>query len=120
MKKYLIGTIAVVFALGTVAFTKAPKKDKFVNYYFAFNTSYSPTEENVEDESKWVLVDDNSGCTLADQKACKIRVPDSMTSGNPRTLSSSANIEATQYQSTGKFYVSGGATGLVAYNTAQP
>jgi hypothetical protein len=36
MKKYLFGMLAIVFAIGLVAFTM-PKKTDFENVFFAYN-----------------------------------------------------------------------------------
>lgn len=119
MKKYLLGILAVVVAVGTFAFTKPPKNEKkFTDFIFQFDLANFPaTQPNVQDPANWLLVSDTSGCTpLLQQKACKIRVAESDTEGTPRHLKSTADIDASQFGATGVYFVSGGASVLQAVN----
>jgi len=106
MKRLIFGLAAIVFAAATAAFTTSTSSAASLDYsYFAFDyANYTPTEANVEDESKWIKVSDMSGCPDVDERACKIRVSPSHVSGT--TLLSSANITADEVS--GNAYVSGG------------
>lgn len=117
MKRLIFGLAAIVMAAAGAAFT-TPKATtaSFVDSYFAFDyANYSPTEANVEDESKWIKVDDMDDCPVGTQRACKIRVSSTHVSGS--SLLSTANINATF--SSGSAFVVGG--NLVDYeNRANP
>ena len=121
MKKYLFGLCSFIVAAILASFSQPEKSDnRFVDYIFQFDiANNSPTKANVENPSKWLLVADTTGCPRANQKACKIKVPESATEDNspdPRTLKSTADIDATQYNMTGVYYVSGGSSLLQALN----
>lgn len=105
MKRLIFGLAAVMLAGAFAAFT-TPKTTKadLLDSYFAFNTAYSPTKANVEDESKWNLVSDMTGCPAGSNRACKIRVSPTHVTGS--TLNSSAGIQATEVS--GVAYVTGG------------
>lgn len=114
MNKYLFGLLAVVFAVTVVAFTKpAPR----VDYFFQFDiANFAPTKTNVEDATKWILApvqDLTTACSIqADQKACKIKVPESATvvvGGIRKLVVVTNDILATQFTPTVS-YVSGGVS----------
>lgn len=111
MKKNLFGLLAVVVAVGAVAFT-TPKNTRFANVFFQYippsGTVY--TEIAVENEANWVEVSDlTTGCNNFDRKACRIAVDDTKTSGTApnRTInpSSTVAIEATLYAPDNTYFV---------------
>jgi hypothetical protein len=121
MSKYFLSFFAIVIAISLAAFTKpeSPKRP-LTDYFFAFDIAHNaPTQQNVEDPSKWMQVSSLSGCDNVDQRACTIEVPETTTNaGSPRTLKSSTVINAQQF-STGVYYVVAGGSVLNKSNSEQ-
>ena len=114
MKRLFFGLCAIVLAAASAAFTTP--ETNVTDAYFAFNTAYSPTIANVEDESKWVLVSDMNNCPTGDDRACKIRVTASHYSGS--TLLSNTNIQADESASNIAYVLDADAVQIV--NKANP
>jgi hypothetical protein len=72
MKRFVVGSCAVVVAVLLVAFT-TPKKAKYENYYFEYTLS-TFTEAQVENPANWVQVSDLGLCNNVNSKACRILV----------------------------------------------
>lgn len=86
MKKYVFGLVAMVMAIGMVAFTEKGKSDKKVKLRATTNFYYFPPEENdyseesVEDKDNWKSIGgDPLDCTNTPEKACLIEVNDDYT-----------------------------------------
>jgi hypothetical protein len=107
MSRYILSFFAIVIAISLAAFTKpeSPKRP-LTDYFFAFDIAHNaPTQQNVEDPSKWMQVSDLSGCDNLNEKACTIEVPSTTTNaGSPRTLKSTTEINSQQF-TTGVYYV---------------
>ena len=109
MKRNLFGLLAIVVAIGAVAFT-TPKKTVFADVFFAYSgPNFSETE--VEKPANWIEVS-NLGdvglppaCSNNDVRACRIKVSDLKTQGTApnRTLVGTTSIIAAGSAST--FYV---------------
>jgi hypothetical protein len=113
MKKYLFSFLALALAIASVAFTT--KDNARDSYFFEFvGTEY--TEVQVEDFTKWELVDDAGSCNDLPFLACRIEVADTDTEVilGVRQLKSTAVIEASTSMSGA--YVSGGAAVIDAIN----
>jgi hypothetical protein len=118
MKKYFFGLLAVVLAVGAVAFTTPANlsSGKRTNVFFKLNAL--PTQPNVITPSKYIEVSSVTGCTLNDQKACIIEVDPSQTSGTAphRTLLSTTVIDEAQFDAS-DWYVTAGDDVITADNT---
>ncbi|NML23009.1 hypothetical protein HHL16_19180 [Pseudoflavitalea sp. G-6-1-2] len=79
MKKYLIGTLAVVLAIGAVAFTAPSKK---ANTYVQF-VGNPATLTDVQDQTQWEQAVGTPSCDLVNRKACRIQIDDSKLITNP-------------------------------------
>lgn len=107
MKKYLFGVFAIALAIGFSAFTNPkPSNAPLTNAFFAFDyaTYSSPTEADIEDESKWVFVS-SSSCTSGFNAACEVEVSPTYYSGT--TLLSTAALDA---DASGSYPIIGGNT----------
>jgi len=119
MKKNLFGLLALVVAIGAVAFTTAPNA-KRLTYFFAYNGPAAMTQAQVESPANWIQVSDIGPlvCNAQLIKACRIEVPDTYTkvSGSVRVLqvpgdANPADIDATNAANPATtFYVSGGTS----------
>lgn len=105
MKRYILGLLAVVIAVSSVAF-KAPAKKTATKLFAYSGANYQ--EANVENPANWTYIGSaNPNCSVSNIKACEIEVNDALV--NPdNTLPSSFSIIATA-SSTNVFYVTGGA-----------
>ena len=102
----MLGIAAIAIAVFSVAFKTAVNKP--VNSFFEFDyDSYSPTINNVQDESKWIQVSGLGTCSNNDVKACRIEVASTYVSGT--SLLSTAALVA-QESSTNIAYVKSGNT----------
>jgi len=111
MKKYITGIIAVIIAIGAVAFSNPgnkvkPLATKIFQYQPPATDPYD--QPNVEDRSNWVITNlSSTTCSQADEKACQLLVNTSDI--NPdNTLKSSFVIDSQMF-ATKVFYVSGGS-----------
>ena len=113
MIRYITSILAVIIAVGTVAFTTPGNKnlDSKLFRYSAPGGSYSAP--NVQDKGNWTLVTGSPNCpSNIDQRACEMDVDDSQL--NPdNSLKSTFSISASEYQSTGVNYVSGITSGTI-------
>lgn len=90
MTRYILGLLAVIIALGAVAFTN-PKKPVDM-YVFQFDASQGYTVPNVQNTTNtyWVYQGKNlSLCSNKDEKACRVEVTSSFVNNpsNPTALS---------------------------------
>jgi hypothetical protein len=108
MKKYLFGTLAIVFAVGLVAFT-TPNKARFVEYFFEYTAGVFNDDDPIELPSNWAIVSDFGLCSDNDSKACRIKVDAADTEipagETVRKLKSGTVIIAAQNGLTGFYYV---------------
>jgi hypothetical protein len=120
MSRYILSFFAIV-AISLAAFTKpeSPKRP-LTDYFFAFDIAHNaPTQQNVQDPSKWMQVSSLSGCDNVNQRACTIEVPETTTNaGSPRTLKSSTVINTQQFSS-GVYYVVAGGSVANKLNSEQ-
>ncbi|NML23008.1 hypothetical protein HHL16_19175 [Pseudoflavitalea sp. G-6-1-2] len=79
MKKYLIGTLAVVLAIGAAAFT-APTAKATTYVQFVGNPSIMA---DVQDQVNWEQAVGIPSCDLIVRKACRIQIDDSKLITNP-------------------------------------
>lgn len=118
MKRYLFGCIAVITAIGAVAFNAPKGRENYAEFYFQLNTS--PTLQNVTSETNWVLApvqDGSTNCPSGSAKACKIKVDEDYTymDGTIRKLATEANITASEVTA-GNAIVTGGTGVITPYN----
>lgn len=110
MKKNLFGMLAIVCAIGFVAFTTP--KSTFSDVFFQYNSA-SFAEVDVENPANWIEVTDlTTGCDNVNNKACRLKVDHTNTDGTApsRTLKSSVSINSVLYSpESSRFITSGGA-----------
>ena len=106
MKRYLTGVIAVIIAIGAVAFTSPARN--LTNVTFMYNapsgTDYS--QASVQNKANWSL--GTPTCSADQDRACSLQVPSDKTTAGGTQLGSSVTITAAQGPDTGAYYVSGG------------
>jgi hypothetical protein len=93
IRKYGIGLLALIIAVGAVAFTKPGVKGKgIVTYTFRY-TQNSYLQQDVEANSNWVS-GAGSGCGSFQNKACQMEVDEQYThlSGRTRVLNTTGNV----------------------------
>ncbi|MBN8861265.1 MAG: hypothetical protein J0H29_22935 [Sphingobacteriales bacterium] len=89
MKHYLLGIIAVIAAIGAVAF-KAHKDQSMV--YFTFNGS-TTNATAVANGANWKEAPEDENCS-SNNKACQIAVAASnVSAGSGRTLAGNTNVQ---------------------------
>jgi hypothetical protein len=121
MKKYLFGLLAITLAIGFSSF-----KSYRVNYSFNY-IGPNFLEGNVEDRAQWQITTSPTCSSDDAQQACTLVFAEAQTElvGIPavRKLKTSgvseATIIATQYQTSGKFYVTSGNS-VSKFNALQP
>ena len=120
MKKNLLGLLAIVCAVGFVAFT-TPKEDRFASKFFEF-TGTLTSEAQVEDvDGNWVEVTsigNPTPCNNTDRKACRVEVDEANTLlvGGVRKMDpAKVAIIANLYAAGGTYYVApSGHTAIIA------
>ncbi|HEY5463217.1 MAG TPA: hypothetical protein VIJ95_08170 [Hanamia sp.] len=117
MIRYLTSILAVIIAVGAVAFTKPENKinplaTKIFQYQAPTSDPYSET--NVESRSNWVITNlGSTTCSQVNQEACQLLVD--ATDINPdNTLKSTFTILTTM-SAPNVYYVSGGSATAI-YN----
>ena len=117
MLRYLASIVAVLIAVGAVAFTKPetkvkPDATKIFQYQAPTLDPYS--EANVENRSNWGITNlGSTTCSQLNQRACQLLV--NTTDINPdNTLKSTLTIQASM-SAPDVYYVSGGSAAAI-YN----
>lgn len=118
MKKYLFSFFAIVFAVAAVAFTtvdRTPTSD----VYFQYDLNDFSDPDLIENPENWTEVTDEFGsCNNEPEKACRIKVDHTNTTGSSptRELASGTAITASLYAPNSTYFVSGGADVLAFVN----
>ncbi len=91
MKRYLAGSLAVIFAIAAAAFTVPSKHSPSAAFTFRYN-SPSYTQPDVQTNNNWIS--GSSSCSGAANKACEMEVLDTYThlQGSTRVLNTTGNV----------------------------
>lgn len=93
MKRYIFGIIAVVLAIGAVAFTKAEKasKENLATFTFRYKPTSDFTQNSVQNQNNWESGTAGCGGSL---DACTMEVTDIYThlEGTKRVLNTTGNV----------------------------
>lgn len=121
IQKYFMAIVAVMMVIGFSAFKlaetsteEAELKGCATNFdddlvLFIFDPSDGYGEDEVTNHTKWAQNPSHNCGDEADEKACAIRVSEDFVDPNNQTLLSTINLQATEFGSTGDYYISGSA-----------
>ena len=116
MTRYLTGILAVVIAIGAVAFTTPSKHFTMVTFTYTPPTSGDYSQPSVQDKDNWDPAP--TSCQTGSQRACTLEVNSTHTTGGGTELSSDVSITAAEGSLPGKYYVSGG-TNISSFQNKQ-
>jgi uncharacterized protein YxeA len=103
MKKYVLGLVAIVLAVGFSAYTKPAKNNKLFSKTFFYSIQTYGVND-VQDETKWATNNTDPGfCNSGSQRACAFTIPDAYANGT--ALASGVEVIASQ-DASGNYYVS--------------
>ena len=117
IKKYGTGLLAIIIAIGAFAFTNPVNKKLGTKLFRYAAPAGSYSQSNVQNKANWVLVTGSANCPADfDERACEMDVDDAQL--NPdNSLKSTFSISASQFQSTGVYFVSGISGGTIHNKT---